>query len=589
MRLGVDLHAIQAPSCRGRGIGRYAKSLLLALLHETRGWDFVFYYRADLLLDWDESQDTRFVEWVAVEPDPDDHVDGTLQQLVQRNPHGLDWLLELNPVVERRGFAIPEPVPHGPRLASVVYDFIPSLFPRHYLADPRVSHEYFRDLRRLQTYDLLLAISEATSRDTRRIFSVPERRIANIQAATDPELFRPPAPGSHEAEDDDLVLARHRITKPFLYYLGNVDWRKNTIGLIDVFALLPADLRRKHQLVLTCQNNAWYLEQLRGRIEHYGLEGSVVLTGPASDEAVLAFYRRAELFLCPSFYEGFGLPILEAMRCGAAVVAADNSSQPEVVGSAGLLAKTGDPADWAEKVTSLLRDPDRLAELRKAALEQASRFTWESSARRLRDAVEAASEVESAPVGRTPRGIVPYPSPARDGFDPRSSALFQQLCESWDPVVFFDAERAAELPPCPMQHSWHDKKVMARIGPIVGNPSLLYMVDSLHDLTTLLDDLRRFPGVVAFTNPGIASWRDFVQGQDSAEDLEPRLEFDLIQLVHLARGIACHSEWLYSNLNTYNHSDRAAPIHLVASPRAPGEAATAIDAEAVYARLLRAS
>src|SRR5947209_295605 len=121
MRVGVDLHAIQAPSCRGRVIDRYAGALLRALLVEAPSWEFVFYLRAELGLDWDPDRDGNVAEWITIGPDPEGHPDGTLQQVIQRNPEGLDWLLIPNPLVERRGFALPEPVPGGPRLAAVVH------------------------------------------------------------------------------------------------------------------------------------------------------------------------------------------------------------------------------------------------------------------------------------------------------------------------------------------------------------------------------------------------------------------------------------------------------------------------------------
>ena len=147
MRMGVDLQAIQAPSCRNRGIGRYARALLRALLIEAPSWEFVFYRRADLEFDPEPAFDDRVAEWVDVYPDTAGNPDGTLQEVVQRNPRRLDWLLIPNPLVDRRTFAIPEPVPGGPRLAAIVYDLIPALYPKHYLPDARLSVEYHRDLR----------------------------------------------------------------------------------------------------------------------------------------------------------------------------------------------------------------------------------------------------------------------------------------------------------------------------------------------------------------------------------------------------------------------------------------------------------
>ncbi len=256
MRIGVDLFALQAPSCRGRGIGRYAGSLLRALLVEAPDWDFSFYRRSDLEIDWDGDLDDRVSRWIDVGPDPKGVADGTLQQIAQDNPHELDWLLVLNPVVERRKFAIPEPVAHGPQLAAVFYDLIPALYPRHYLAGDGVAQQYDIDLRKLQSYDLLAAISGATGRDLHERLRIPHGRIANIRGAADPAFFRPAI--GEEIRQDARILADHGVREPFFYYLGNVDFRKNVLGLVEAYALLPDAIRATHPLVLTFGDNAWF-------------------------------------------------------------------------------------------------------------------------------------------------------------------------------------------------------------------------------------------------------------------------------------------------------------------------------------------
>jgi glycosyltransferase involved in cell wall biosynthesis len=555
MRVGLDLHAIQAPSCRGRGIGRYAKSLLRAVLAEAPSWEFVFYRYDDLELDWDPDLDARVGQWVTLPRDPVGRPDGTFQRVVQRNAEGLDWLVILNPLVERRGFAIPEPVPGGPRLAAVVYDLIPALFPRHYLADSRLAAEYDRDLRRLSAYDLLLAISESTGHDVREWLGFPAHRIANIRAAIDRAFFRPAGAGD-EAVVDEQALRDCGVRGPFFYYLGNVDWRKNVLGLVDAFALLPDDVRAGHQLVLGCQENAWFLGHLRRRIERHGLEGRVVLTGPVTDEAARALYRNADLFLFPSRYEGFGLPILEAMGCGAAVVAADNSSQPEVVGTAGVLARTDDPADWAATIAALVRDPGRRAALRRAALAQVGRFSWEDSARRLREAVEAAPRRWPGRRGRS-IALVPYPSRDEAGFDARAAALFVHLCAAWEPVVFSEPDRAAALPPRPMGVSWYDKRLLGRVRPVLGDPPVLYLVDTLDDLGPLIDDLEAHPGVVAFCNPRIADWPDLAGGSG--------VDRGLRRVLGRATAVVCHSAWLHRELARMAGPGAAGRVYRVAA------------------------
>jgi glycosyltransferase involved in cell wall biosynthesis len=588
MRLGVDLHAIQAPSCRNRGIGRYAQSLLHALPTVAPSWKLVFYRRADLELDSDPLLDDRVDEWVTVEPDPVGQADGTLQQIVQRNPQRLDWLLIPNPLIDRRLFAIPEPVPGGPRLAAVVHDLIPALYPNHYLPDARLGLEYLRETRRLQAYDLLLCNSEATRRDHHRQLAIPERRLVNIRAGADPGFFGPAAADEETARADRRVLSDLGIQEPFFYYLGNIDWRKNILGLIDVFALLPEDLRQSHLLVLTFQDNAWFLNSLRRRIEQCGLHDRVVLTGPLTDVEVRALYRRAELFLFPSLYEGFGLPIVEAMQCGAVVVAADNSAQPEVVGSAGVLAETGNPADWARKIVDLIHDPARCAALREASLEQAKQFSWEASARTLCAALEGAGprrlRRQTVPVT-----LIPCPSGGDRGFGSSGVELFNALCDRLEPQVFYDTERIAALPPCPLWARWHDKRLLGRIRGVAGASPVLYVVDTVDALAPLIDDLQAYPGVISFCNPRIAAWSHLVpRPDDEIRGASPaaasEVEAGLSQVLRRATAVVCHSEWMVQRLTDLAGHSRTTPVHHVGSV-----AGSSREQASFYGALLRAS
>ncbi|MDB5349806.1 MAG: glycosyltransferase [Planctomycetota bacterium] len=555
MRIGIDLLAIQATSCRGRGIGRYAKSLLRTLLLENPSWDFIFYRRPDLEMDWDENLNDRVSEWVDVEPDPRSEPDGTLQRVVQNNRQRLDWFLVPNPVVQRRGFALPEPVPGGPKLAAIVYDLIPSLFPKHYLDDPKLAMEYHRDLRRLRSYDLLLAISEATGKDLRTLLGVPDRRIVNIQAATDPEYFRP-AEDAASGDIDIQILLDLGITGPFLYYLGNVDWRKNVLGLVDAYALLPESVRDAYPLVLTFGTNAWFSAVLREKIDELGLGGRVIATGPANDEAVRALYRRASIFLSPSHYEGFGLPILEAMSCGAAVVVADNSSQPEVAGPAGVLARTDHPADWACKITDLIRDPDRLAALRGAAILQARQFSWNKSAEAVRDAIEAFPKRMADTGDRM--AIVAYPSRSGLSYDPGTAAIVAELMGSKPTILFIDERRAPSLFPLPDRSGWYERRLLGRILPLVGNPEILYLVDSLDSLSPLIGDLTAHAGVVVFGNIHITDLTE--------HSTHGNAENDLREVLRLAIGVTCYSPWLYEQMRRMASDDPGLRIPTFATP-----------------------
>ena len=168
------------------------------------------------------------------------------------------------------------------------------------------------------------------------------------------------------------------IDRPFVMNVGGLDPRKNTWKLIEAFAALPEGLRDSHQLVLTFATDEWGRGHVLNHAREFGVEDSVVVTGEVTDETLTVLYQRCAAFAFPSHYEGFGLPILEAMHCGAAVIVGNNSSQVEIVGDAGLLANAGDAHDITDKIASLLDDPGHARVLGDRAVERAATYSWEA-------------------------------------------------------------------------------------------------------------------------------------------------------------------------------------------------------------------
>lgn len=429
MRIGIDLLAAQSPHHGQRGIGRYARELASALVAraEDDGDDYVLYRRPTLddpailgasgaRIAWRDLGDSGLNDGAAIG-----------DRLARENPDRLDALLVLSPFESWGGYLPPSP-PIGadrPALAAVLYDLIPFLAP-----PPRAPlHPDLRRIphaaRSLARYDALLAISESTRRDAIALMGAEPDRVANVGAASDPSRFAPPP--AEIAPDERSRLARLGIAGPFVFCVGGMDDRKNFRGLVDAFALLPEPLRRGHQLVVTCSLSD---DARRAAMAYAGSRGvgrSLVLTGQVDDATLALLYGRCAAFAFPSTYEGFGLPILEAMHCGAPVVAAENSSQPEVVGDAGLLADASDPAAFARALGRILSDPPFAASLKAKALDQAARFSWAGVAEKAREAIAGAVAVRASDHSVAPPAWKARPDARSLGVPPKAKSAIARV------------------------------------------------------------------------------------------------------------------------------------------------------------------
>jgi hypothetical protein len=183
-------------------------------------------------------------------------------------------------------------------------------------------------------------------------------------------------------EEGMALRQRLGLHRPFLLYTGGIDPRKNIEALIRAFAALPPDLRDRHQLAVVCSVGDADRDRLTRLARGAGLPpDGLVLTGFVPDEDLLKLYNLCHSFVFPSWHEGFGLPPLEAMACGAAVIAADSSSLPEVIGRADALFPPRDEKAITAKLQQLLTDEAFHRDLRRWGPEQAAKFSWDSTAK----------------------------------------------------------------------------------------------------------------------------------------------------------------------------------------------------------------
>ncbi|MGH7207284.1 MAG: glycosyltransferase family 4 protein [Nitrospiraceae bacterium] len=234
--------------------------------------------------------------------------------------------------------------------------------------------------------DHILTDSQCSKRDIIKHLGIAQNRITVVYPGVDLQRF---LPASEEAEVEAEVKKRgdspsscSTLTstfRPYVLCVAGADPTKNVETLVEAFTRLPLPLRNSHDLVLTGDfRRRADLRELLGRT---GIEKQTVFTGVVSDGRLIDLYQRASLFVFPSCYEGFGLPVLEAMACGCPVICSNVSSLPEVAGDAALQVDPLDADKLASEMTRVLRDSALCSDLRKRGLVQAGTFSWDRTAR----------------------------------------------------------------------------------------------------------------------------------------------------------------------------------------------------------------
>ncbi len=273
--------------------------------------------------------------------------------------------------------------------AATLYDLIPLVRADEFLNDKAFRIWYEGRLANLRRADLLLAISEASRTDAIHHLGLPAESVRMIGAAIEPNFSLPET----NADEFEKQLRNLGINGDFIFYLGGSNTYKNFDGLLKAYALLPISLRQRFKLVLAGQISGRSAKVLHQRQHAAGLKsGEVLLIEKLSDADLSVLYARCHVFIFPSLYEGFGLPIIEAMSCGAAVICSNTSSMVEVMGDETATFDPTNPKCIANKLQEVLEDESFRQRLIARGKEHAATFQWQKVARNTWAALEAARE-----------------------------------------------------------------------------------------------------------------------------------------------------------------------------------------------------
>lgn len=266
-------------------------------------------------------------------------------------------------------YIIPAILPQK-RCVIILCDITGYLFPEYHTLKVRMLTKLTKIA--ISKARLILTISKNTKNDIVSYFNVADHfvRVTHLAAA---ENFRVIEDRTYLND----IRIRHNLPDNYILFVGSIEPRKNLVGLISAFDKIKTKV--KHKLVIV-GGKGWLNSEIYVAIKEKKLENDVVFTGYVSDEELVALYNLADLFVYPSFYEGFGIPPLEAMACGTPVITSDTSSLPEVVGDAALMVNPKNTDVLASSIITVLNDETLRNRMVLDGLSRAKQFSWRRTA-----------------------------------------------------------------------------------------------------------------------------------------------------------------------------------------------------------------
>jgi glycosyltransferase involved in cell wall biosynthesis len=357
MRFAVDAHAI---GCHLTGNEVYIRNLLNEFVRLDRSGEFVAYIsKAEAPRQISPGIETR---WVSANPYK--RLGFDLTRHLRRDRPDLLHVQYTGPLT-----------PFTPLVVSVhdvSYLEHPRFFTRFRAAQLRMTVK-----RTLRSAARVLTPSEFSRRAILRHYALDEEKVMVVPNAVS-SLFRPVEREAAQA----IVQKKFEIRAPFLLTVGDLQPRKNHLGLLRAFeAVIRAHPQLPHELVFVGKET-WYSSELHRAVRRSGAADRVRFAGFVDDEDLVYFYGACDLFVFPSFYEGFGLPILEAMACGRAVACSGLTAMPEVANAAAILFDPHSTAEMARAIADVLLDAELRVRLERLGAHRAAGFTWERAAAR---------------------------------------------------------------------------------------------------------------------------------------------------------------------------------------------------------------
>lgn len=463
LRLLIDMQACQTKSSGPRGVGRYSRALFSSLVAEAQQHEIFAHLATDLpmmvkldelpesrilrspsLPDWDTNRDFRGGERDALDALALSAFIAPVKADIVHTSHLFE---DLGNRVSLPSFAQRSA---GQVISTTLYDLIPLIFQDHYFQDENLRKWYLARLTLLRQMDLILAISESTRQDAINLVGIEPWRIVTIHGGISPHFVPPQDRQSIRSK----LANQYGVRERFVLYTGGDEYRKNIHGAIAGYAAVPTELRRNCQLVILCDMAHERRQIYTNEARSAGLmPEDIVITGHVQEEDLVGFYSVCDLFIFPSLYEGLGLPVIEAMACGAPVIGGNNSSIKELIARPDALFNAASPQSIGAAITKALSDKDYANDLKKYGLQRSKEFSWQNTAKRALEAFDDATKrsresgVQYAIQGWLPRKrlamFTPLP-PCRSGIADYNAQFLPYLARYFDIDLYVDNYKVSD-------------------------------------------------------------------------------------------------------------------------------------------------
>jgi glycosyltransferase involved in cell wall biosynthesis len=532
MRIVIDMQGAQSDS-RFRGIGRYTLGFAKGVV-KNRGRHEVLLVLNGLLKDSITEIRNEFLDllpeenikvWFAPGPvsadDPKNQLRADSAQIIREA-----FIQKLKPDVVHicslfEGFGDDAIVSIGAfenqAFVSVsLFDIIPLVEPEHYLNSNSVySRFYLNRVTLFKSVDLFLSISETTSETVVKELKLQKQKVVTVGTATDSKFV---IDKIDPLSEKSFVLPQ-KLKKPFILYTGGADQRKNLRRLIEAFSILDSEIRIQYCLLFAGKLSEEEKQLLIDCAKNHGLNDSdLQFTGYISDSDLIQLYRNCSLFIFPSWNEGFGLPILEAMQCGAVVIGSNRSSIPDLIGFDEALFDPFDVNSISEKIREALLDEKFRAQSKRISAIQKTKFSWDITSKKAIESweskVKTAEKAPSFMAGKLKLAFVTPVPPAQTGIADYASDLLSELCVTFDVFVITDQiEIEAKFRSrYNIKSSKWLKENTAKIDRVVYQMGNSPFHDHMIELCTYI------PGIIVlhdFYLSGLSSWRENFADQEN--------------------------------------------------------------------------